>query len=152
LVESNENPIVSIHDHGAGGHLNCLSELVEDTGGLIDLDKLPVGDPTLSAKEIIGNESQERMGLVIGQKDIDTLQKIADRERAPMYQVGDVTGDHRFTFESKKHGAKPMDFALEDFWKFSKVVMTDTTIDRKYTDLNYSKINFNLFRASASVE
>jgi phosphoribosylformylglycinamidine synthase len=74
---------------------------VEDTGGLIDLDKLPVGDPTLSAKEIIGNESQERMGLVIGQKDIDTLQKIADRERAPMYQVGDVTGDHRFTFESK---------------------------------------------------
>jgi phosphoribosylformylglycinamidine synthase len=62
LVES-ENPIVSIHDHGAGGHLNCLSELVEDTGGLIDLDKLPVGDPTLSAKEIIGNESQERMGF-----------------------------------------------------------------------------------------
>jgi phosphoribosylformylglycinamidine synthase len=115
LVESNENPIVSIHDHGAGGHLNCLSELVEDTGGLIDLDKLPVGDPTLSAKEIIGNESQERMGLVIGQKDIDTLQKIADRERAPMYQVGDVTGDHRFTFESKTTGAKPMDFALEDF-------------------------------------
>jgi phosphoribosylformylglycinamidine synthase len=81
---------------------------VEDTGGLIDLDKLPVGDPTLSAKEIIGNESQERMGLVIGQKDIDTLQKIADRERAPMYQVGDVTGDHRFTFESKNYGAKPM--------------------------------------------
>jgi phosphoribosylformylglycinamidine synthase len=140
LVESNENPIVSIHDHGAGGHLNCLSELVEDTGGLIDLDKLPVGDPTLSAKEIIGNESQERMGLVIGQKDIDTLQKIADRERAPMYQVGDVTGDHRFTFESKTTGAKPMDFALEDFFGSSpKVVMTDTTIDRKYTDLNYSK-------------
>ena len=61
LVESDKNPIVSIHDHGAGGHLNCLSELVEETGGLIDLDKLPVGDPTLSAKEIIGNESQERM-------------------------------------------------------------------------------------------
>jgi phosphoribosylformylglycinamidine synthase len=139
LVESNENPIVSIHDHGAGGHLNCLSELVEDTGGLIDLDKLPVGDPTLSAKEIIGNESQERMGLVIGQKDIDTLQKIADRERAPMYQIGDVTGDHRFTFESKTTGAKPMDFALEDFFGSSpKVVMTDTTIDRKYADLNYS--------------
>jgi phosphoribosylformylglycinamidine synthase len=75
LVESNENPIVSIHDHGAGGHLNCLSELVEDTGGLIDLDKLPVGDPTLSAKEIIGNESQERMGLVIGQKDMTPYKK-----------------------------------------------------------------------------
>ena len=65
MVESDVNSIVSIHDHGAGGHLNCLSELVEETGGKIDLDKLPVGDPTLSAKEIIGNESQERMGLVI---------------------------------------------------------------------------------------
>ena len=126
LVESDVNPIVSIHDHGAGGHLNCLSELVEDTGGLIDLDKLPVGDPTLSAKEIIGNESQERMGLVIAKENIDLLQKIANRERAPMYQVGDVTGDHRFTFESKSTGAKPMDFALEDFFGSSpKVVMTD---------------------------
>ena len=146
LVESDNNPIVSIHDHGAGGHLNCLSELVEDTGGLIDLDKLPVGDPTLSAKEIIGNESQERMGLVIGQKDIDTLQRIADRERAPMYQVGDVTGDHRFTFESKTTGAKPMDYALEDFFGSSpKVVMTDKNIDRNYTDLEYSIKNISTY-------
>lgn len=142
LVESDINPIVSIHDHGAGGHLNCLSELVEDTGGLIDLDKLPVGDPTLSAKEIIGNESQERMGLVIGKENIDLLQKIADRERSPMYQVGDVTGDHRFTFESKSTGAKPMDFALEDFFGSSpKVIMTDKTIERNYTDLVYDNKN-----------
>ncbi|NHN24298.1 phosphoribosylformylglycinamidine synthase [Flavobacterium jejuense] len=142
LVESDENPIVSIHDHGAGGHLNCLSELVEETGGLIDLDKLPVGDPTLSAKEIIGNESQERMGLVIGKKDIDILQRISDRERAPMYQVGDVTGDHRFTFESKTTGAKPMDYALEDFFGSSpKTIMTDKTIDRNYATVTYSQEN-----------
>ena len=140
LVESDNNPIVSIHDHGAGGHLNCLSELVEDTGGLIDLDKLPVGDPTLSAKEIIGNESQERMGLVIGQKDIDTLQRIADRERSPMYEVGDVTADHRFTFESKTTGAKPMDYALEDFFGSSpKTIMTDKTVNYNYKALEYSK-------------
>ncbi|MGO4816964.1 phosphoribosylformylglycinamidine synthase [Flavobacterium sp. W22_SRS_FP1] len=146
LVESDNNPIVSIHDHGAGGHLNCLSELVEDTGGLIDLDKLPVGDPTLSAKEIIGNESQERMGLVIGQKDIDTLQRIADRERAPMYEVGDVTGDHRFTFKSKTTGAKPMDYALEDFFGSSpKVVMTDKNINRNYADLHYDKKNISTY-------
>lgn len=142
LVESDENPIVSIHDHGAGGHLNCLSELVEATGGLIDLDQLPVGDPTLSAKEIIGNESQERMGLVIGQKDIDVLQRIADRERSPMYQVGDVTGDHRFTFESKTTGAKPMDFALEDLFGSSpKTIMNDKTIVRNYSDLEYTQDN-----------
>jgi phosphoribosylformylglycinamidine synthase len=69
-VESDHNPIVSIHDHGAGGHLNCLSELVEETGGLIDLDKLL---KTFKPKKI-RNESQERMGLVIGEKDMDILQ------------------------------------------------------------------------------
>ena len=140
MVESDVNPIVSIHDHGAGGHLNCLSELVEDTGGLIDLDKLPVGDPTLSAKEIIGNESQERMGLIIAQKDIAILQRIADRERSPMYEVGDVTSDHRFTFESKSTGEKPMDYALEDFFGSSpKTIMTDKTVVANYTELNYSQ-------------
>ncbi|TJZ62818.1 phosphoribosylformylglycinamidine synthase [Sphingobacterium olei] len=139
MVESDSNPIVSIHDHGAGGHLNCLSELVEDTGGLIDLDALPVGDPTLSAKEIIGNESQERMGLVIADKDIETLKRVADRERAPMYTVGDVTGDHRFTFQSKTRGEKPMDYALEDFFGSSpKTYMKDNTVIRNYTDLEYT--------------
>ncbi|WP_322549458.1 phosphoribosylformylglycinamidine synthase [Flavobacterium psychraquaticum] len=140
MVESDVNPIVSIHDHGAGGHLNCLSELVEDTGGLIDLDKLPVGDPTLSAKEIIGNESQERMGLIIAKKDIAILQRIADRERSPMYEVGDVTSDHRFTFESKTTGEKPMDYALEDFFGSSpKTVMTDKTVVANYAELTYSQ-------------
>lgn len=139
MVESDNNPIVSIHDHGAGGHLNCLSELVEDTGGLIDLDKLPVGDPTLSAKEIIGNESQERMGLVIAEKDIETLKRVADRERSPMYTVGDVTGDHRFTFESKTTGEKPMDYALEDFFGSSpKTYMKDNTVVRNYADVEYN--------------
>lgn len=142
LVESDHNPIVSIHDHGAGGHLNCLSELVEEKGGLIDLDKLPVGDPTLSAKEIIGNESQERMGLVIGQKDIEILQKVADRERAPMYTVGEVTGDHRFTFQSKSNGEKPMDYALEDFFGSSpKTIMKDSRINRSYEGLSYDVKN-----------
>ena len=146
LVESDTNPIVSIHDHGAGGHLNCLSELVEETGGLIDLDKLPVGDPTLSAKEIIGNESQERMGLVISQKDSEILQRIADRERSPMYMVGDVTGNHRFTFESKSTGLKPMDFALEDMFGSSpKVIMTDTTSKIKYSELAYKQEDITLY-------
>ncbi|ETN95977.1 phosphoribosylformylglycinamidine synthase [Zhouia amylolytica] len=139
MVESDENDIVSIHDHGAGGHLNCLSELVEETGGKIDLDKLPVGDPTLSAKEIIGNESQERMGLVISQEKIDKLKKIADRERSPMYEVGDVTGDHRFTFESSSNGDKPMDFELSDMFGSSpKTIMNDTNIKRNYKDPDYT--------------
>ncbi len=139
MVESDENSIVSIHDHGAGGHLNCLSELVEETGGKIDLDKLPVGDPTLSAKEIIGNESQERMGLVIGQKNLALLQKIAERERSPMYKVGKVTGDHTFTFQSETKGDTPMDMNLEDMFGSSpKTVMTDWTIQRDYQEPIYS--------------
>ena len=139
FVESDVNPIVSIHDHGAGGHLNCLSELVENSGGLIDLDKLPVGDPTLSAKEIIGNESQERMGLVIAEEDIEKLKTVADRERSPMYTVGDVTADHRFTFESKKSGEKPMDYALEDFFGSSpKTIMNDKKVQRNYAELSYN--------------
>lgn len=138
MVESDENPIISIHDHGAGGHLNCLSELVEDTGGRISLDKLPVGDATLSDKEIMGNESQERMGLIIPKKNIDQLKRVADRERAPMYEVGQVTGDKRFCFENEK-GEKPMDFALEDMFGSSpKTVMRDKTIDRNYKNPEYS--------------
>jgi phosphoribosylformylglycinamidine synthase len=146
MVESDENFIVSIHDHGAGGHLNCLSELVEDTGGHIDLDKLPIGDPTLSAKEIIGNESQERMGLVISEKHLDTLHQIADRERSPIYDVGEVTGKHRFTFESKTKGDKPMDLALEDMFGSSpKTILTDTTVKRTYKNSRYKTKNLHIY-------
>ena len=149
MIEEKINPIVSIHDHGAGGHLNCLSELVEETGGIIDLDKLPVGDPTLSAKEIIGNESQERMGLVIGTKDIDKLYRIAKRERSPMYVVGEVTGDHKFIFESSSTGQKPMDLELEDmFGSLPKTIMKDITIERNYSNPQYdiSKVKEYLFQ------
>ena len=138
MVESNTNPIISIHDHGAGGHLNCLSELVEETGGIIDLDKLPIGDPTLSAKEIIGNESQERMGLVISKKHLNTLKKIAERERSPWYEVGCVTGDHRFTFASSSTNEKPMDLELKDMFGSSpKTILKDQKVDRIYQPVTY---------------
>ncbi|WP_430967960.1 phosphoribosylformylglycinamidine synthase [Spongiimicrobium sp. 2-473A-2-J] len=144
LVESEENPIVSIHDHGAGGHLNCLSELVEDTGGKIDLDKLPVGDPTLSAKEIIGNESQERMGLVIGEAHKNLLQRVAIRERSPIYEVGQVTGDHRFTFQSTSTGKKPMDVELSDIFGSSpKTIMEDRSVTTTYDAPSYALEHFH---------
>ncbi len=137
MVESEVNTIVSIHDHGAGGHLNCLSELVEETGGKIDLDKLPIGDPTLSAKEIIGNESQERMGLVISPKDLKLLQTIAQRERAPLYDVGEVTDNARFTFQAGKTGEKPMDLMLSDMFGSSpKTLMEDIKLRRNYEDVH----------------
>src|SRR5258706_9289294 len=116
MAESSENPIVSIHDHGAGGHLNCLSELLEETGGTININKLPVGDPTLSDKEIISNESQERMGLAMHSKDVETLKRIAERERAPMYEVGTATGDNKLIFSDSKNDLKPVDLKLENLF------------------------------------
>jgi phosphoribosylformylglycinamidine synthase len=138
LSESDINPVISIHDHGAGGHLNCLSELVEKTGGRIDISRLPIGDPTLSAREIIGNESQERMGLVIKQKDVDTLKSIASRERAPMYVIGEVTGDQQFTFENPVTGEKPIDLALASlFGNPPKTILRDELMATDYAPLGY---------------
>lgn len=139
LAEADTNPVVSIHDHGAGGHLNALSELVEETGGHIDLDALPVGDKTLSAKEIVGNESQERMGMVLPPEDIPLVERIAQRERAPMYVVGKTTGDNRFVFEDRKH-RKPIDLEMADmFGNSPKTVMTDTTVSHTYEEPRYDE-------------
>ena len=135
LAESDNNPIISIHDHGAGGHLNCLSELVESTGGKIDVSKLPVGDPTLSAKEIIGNESQERMGLVVKPEAVERLKRIAERERAPFYVVGETTGDMKFVFE-QADGQKPIDLELNYMiGKPPRTVITDTTVVENYAPI-----------------
>ena len=132
LAEAENNPIVSIHDHGAGGHLNCLSELVETTGGKIDMSALPVGDPTLSAKEIVGNESQERMGMIIRENDIEKVKKIAERERAPFYVVGETTGNMDFVFE-QADSQTPINLKLEDmFGKPPRMVITDNTIEEHY--------------------
>ena len=138
MVESNNNSIVSIHDHGAGGHLNCLSELVEEVGGEINLDMLPVGDPTLSDKEIIGNESQERMGLIIDSSDLNLLNKIAERERAPIYEVGTITNNKRFTIKSKSKGNTPLDLSLDNFFGSSpQTVMKDNKKTINYSSISY---------------
>lgn len=140
LAESDHNPIISVHDHGAGGHLNCLSELVDEKGGRIDISKLPVGDPTLSAKEIIGNESQERMGLVMKSEDTEILRNIAERERAPFYIIGEITGDRQFTFENSLTGEKPIDIALESlFGDPPRTTMNDSVIETKYRNADYSQ-------------
>lgn len=138
LSESADNPIVSIHDHGAGGHLNCLSELVEHTGGIIDVDKLPVGDTTLSSKEIVGNESQERMGMLVPKNITEKIRRIADRERSPMYIVGETTNDMKFVFR-QSDGKCPIDLQLEDFFgKAPRTIMRDNTVDEYYTNPEYN--------------
>ncbi|MBO6059179.1 MAG: phosphoribosylformylglycinamidine synthase, partial [Bacteroidaceae bacterium] len=137
LCEEEVNPVVSIHDHGSAGHVNCLSELVEECGGHIDMTKLPIGDPTLSAKEIIANESQERMGLLIDEKHIDHVRQIAERERAPLYVVGETTGDAHFSFE-QGDGVRPFDLEVSQMFGHSpKTIMRDNTVERKYENVKY---------------
>ncbi|MBU1008937.1 MAG: phosphoribosylformylglycinamidine synthase [Bacteroidetes bacterium] len=143
MTETAINPVRTVHDHGAGGHLNSLSELVEKTGGIIDINQLPVGDPTLSDKEIIGNESQERMGLVIREKDLDLLSRTAQRERSPMYQAGKVTGDQQLKF-SRSENICPIDMRLEDlFGKPPKTVLTDTNKPYRFEPLKYNNDNIH---------
>jgi len=145
MCETTDNPIVSIHDHGAGGHLNSLSELVEDTGARININKLPIGDPTLSFKEILGNESQERMGLVIKAKDYPTLEKVSQRERAPIYKVGEVSDDQEFIIESDDETC-PVDLKLEYlFGKPPKTVLKDTTQKSDFVKVEYTQTEFEKY-------
>ena len=139
LCEEDVNPVVSIHDHGSAGHVNCLSELVEECGGQIDMTKLPIGDKTLSSKEIIANESQERMGLLIDEKHIEHVRKIAERERAPLYVVGETTGDAHFSFV-QGDGVKPFDLDVAQMFGHSpKTYMVDKTVERHYENVTYSQ-------------
>lgn len=138
LCEEDVNPIVSIHDHGSAGHVNCLSELVEECGGTIDMTQLPIGDKTLSSKEIIANESQERMGLLIDEQHIEHVRKIAERERAPLYVVGETTGDAHFAFE-QGDGVRPFDLEVAQMFGHSpKTIMRDETVERTYADVQYT--------------
>ena len=145
LCEEDVNPVVSIHDHGSAGHVNCLSELVEECGGLIDMTKLPIGDKTLSSKEIIANESQERMGLLIQEEHIEHVRKIAERERAPLYVVGETTGDAHFAFE-QGDGVRPFDLDVAQMFGHSpKTYMRDETVERTYENASYSEENIEQY-------
>ena len=153
-IENKNNCIVSIHDHGAGGHLNCLTELVEETGGFIELDNLPIGDPTLSNKEIIGNESQERMGLIIKKENIDEFIRICEREKAPVYIVGKVTDDNNFKIYSEKSNESCVDLNLKHFFGSSpKTILTDNSISKLYNKISYDSRNiYNYLEDLLSLE
>jgi phosphoribosylformylglycinamidine synthase len=146
MAESDINPIVSIHDHGAGGHLNCFSELLEETGGTIHVDQLPVGDPTLSDKEIISNESQERMGLAIRSKDLKTLQDAATRERAPLYVAGIATGDKKLTFTDQKKNTTALALEVNHLFGSSpKTILKDNTPKSELSPMSFDPSKFEFY-------
>ncbi len=107
------NPIISIHDQGAGGNCNVLKELVDPEGARIELRAIPVGDKTLSAIEIWGAEYQEQNALLIRPEASERFGRICEREGAPYAVVGRVTGDGKVVLHDDRDGSTPVDLELE---------------------------------------
>jgi len=107
------NPIISVHDQGAGGNGNVLKEITEPAGAVYDIRKVYVGDKTLSVLEIWGAEYQENNGLLIDEKDLSLFKEIADRENCPFRVLGTVTGDGRVVVQDSSNGTTPVDLPLE---------------------------------------
>ena len=108
-----KNPIVIIHDQGAGGPANILKELMEKAGGRIDIRKIKVGDQTLSVLVIWVAEFQERCGFLIHPDRIEEFKAICAREKVNCEVLGEVTGDGRFVVEDSRDGSIPVNIDLE---------------------------------------
>ncbi|MFV1959880.1 MAG: AIR synthase-related protein, partial [Planctomycetota bacterium] len=103
-----ENPIVSIHDQGAGGNCNVLKEIVAPAGARIELRDVPLGDATLSALEIWGAEYQENDALLLRPEDAGRFRALCEREKVPCAIVGRITGDGRIVVHDRKDGSEPV--------------------------------------------
>ncbi|MFO7587659.1 MAG: phosphoribosylformylglycinamidine synthase [Gemmatimonadota bacterium] len=108
------NPIVSIHDQGAGGNCNVLKEIVDPAGARIEVRAIPVGDETLSVLEIWGAEYQENDALLLRPGDEARFGALCVREKVPWAVVGRVTGDGRIVLHDERDGTTPVNLALED--------------------------------------
>ena len=104
-----ENPILSIHDVGAGGLSNACPELVEDVGARFDLRAIHNDDPGMSPMQLWCNEAQERYVLVVGRDDLDRFAALAARERCLYAVIGAVTGDGKLELSDPLLGDKPID-------------------------------------------
>ncbi|MEJ2324975.1 MAG: AIR synthase-related protein, partial [Nitrospirota bacterium] len=107
-----ENPVISIHDQGAGGNCNVLKELVEPAGARIDVRKIPLGDETLSVLEIWGAEYQEQDALLIRPECAAEFEALCAREKVPCAFVGEITGDGRVVLFDSADGSTPVDLEL----------------------------------------
>jgi phosphoribosylformylglycinamidine synthase len=108
-----KNPIASIHDQGAGGPSNVLSELMGKAGGKIDIRQINVGDSTMSVLEIWSAEYQERYGLLIYPERLALFQEICERERVPCEVLGEITGDGNIVVCDSLNNTTPVNLDLE---------------------------------------
>lgn len=131
------NPIVSIHDQGAGGNCNVVKELVYPEGARIDIRKIILGDETLSVLEIWGAEYQENDAILIKKEHVKIFKNICERERLPWSIIGEVTGDGRLIVFDSNDGSVAVDFELKDvLGEIPKKEFKLITIDRKLVPLS----------------
>ena len=109
-----ENPIEAIHDQGAGGPSNVLTELMEKIGGKIEIRYIVLGDKTMCVLAIWSAEYQERYGVLIRRENKDIFQAICDRERVNCEWLGEITGDGYVTVTDSSNGTTPVHLNLED--------------------------------------
>jgi phosphoribosylformylglycinamidine synthase len=106
------NPIVSIHDQGAGGNCNVLKEIVDPAGARIEVRDIPVGDDTLSVLEIWGAEYQEDDALLLRPEHADLFRALCEREKVPVAFVGRITGDGKIVVHDVADGSTPVNLDL----------------------------------------
>jgi phosphoribosylformylglycinamidine synthase len=109
-----DNPVLSIHDVGAGGLSNALPELVHiaGRGARIDLRALPNEEPGMTPRELWSNEAQERFVLAIAPEGLERFRALCERERCPFAVVGVATGDGRLAVEDPQFANTPVDMEL----------------------------------------
>jgi phosphoribosylformylglycinamidine synthase len=110
-----DNPILAIHDVGAGGLSNAFPELAHDggVGAVFDLRKIPSEEPGMSPREIWSNESQERYVLAIRPESRTLFEALCARERCPFAIVGEATAEHRLRVDDPLLGRAPVDMDLD---------------------------------------
>lgn len=131
------NIIESMHDLGAGGNCNAIPEGVDPVGGLIHVSTLPLGDKTLSIREIWGNESQERYLLIVKAENLELFTAICEREKCPYAIVGEITGDGYIRLQAED-GSMSVDLALKAL--FGEVPQKTFTFKRQKRKLDKLKI------------
>ena len=109
-----DNPIVSIHDQGAGGNCNVLKEIVEPAGARLEIREIPIGDDSLSVLEIWGAEYQENNALLLRPSDEAVFRALCERERVPVSFVGRITGDGRAVLHDEQDDSTPVDLVIDN--------------------------------------
>jgi len=107
------NPIVSIHDQGAGGNCNVVKEIINPAGARIEIRKILLGDETLSVLEIWGAEYQEQDAVLLRPKDLKFFQELCEREKVPVAIIGRITGDGRIVLYDDQDGSTPVNMELD---------------------------------------